>query len=88
MQGALVVIALAGIVAGCSSPEATRMRAGGPGADVGNRRPVVELHEGSHPYWNTPERLRKDVGMRDLASARQADRRTRNGAASPPTPSR
>jgi len=39
---------------GCASPETTRMR-GGPGADVGNRGKVVEMHEGSQPFWKTPK---------------------------------
>ena len=80
-----LVLAFAGVVIGCSSPEATRMRAGGPGADVGNRQPVVQIHEGARPYWNTPERLGKDIGMPDLTSAHHADTLTRAGAASPST---
>jgi hypothetical protein len=39
---------------GCRSPEAGRARGGGPGADVGNRDPVVEMHEGSKMYYDTP----------------------------------
>jgi len=41
-------------VTGCTSPEATRQRAGGPGGDVGNRGDSVELHAGADPYWRTP----------------------------------
>ena len=41
-------------VAGCTSPEAIRTRGGGRGADVGNRRQVVEMHEGSQPFYETP----------------------------------
>jgi hypothetical protein len=48
----LVLIALA--LAGCTSPEATRTRGGGPGADKGNRGDVVLMHEGSRPYAGTP----------------------------------
>jgi hypothetical protein len=43
-------------VAGCSSPEATRTR-GGAGADIGNRTQHVQMHEGSNPFWKTPERI-------------------------------
>jgi hypothetical protein len=50
--GLAVLIALG--LAACTSPEATRMRAGGPGADVGNHGRVVELHGGSNPFWHTP----------------------------------
>ena len=42
------------LLAACSSPEATRTRGGGPGADVGNRGSPVELHAGAQPYHNTP----------------------------------
>jgi hypothetical protein len=38
----------------CSSPEASRTRGGGPGADVGNWRRPVELHAGAQPYLETP----------------------------------
>lgn len=39
---------------GCASPEATRTRGGGPGADPGNRGATVRMHEGSQPYYETP----------------------------------
>lgn len=38
----------------CTSPEARRTRGGGPGADVGNRSTVVEIHAGAQPYYQTP----------------------------------
>jgi hypothetical protein len=38
----------------CNRPEAMRTRGGGPGADVGNRSPVVEMHQGAQPYFQTP----------------------------------
>jgi hypothetical protein len=41
----------------CTSPESTRTRAGGPGADPGNRRGGVQLHEGADPYWKTPRHV-------------------------------
>jgi hypothetical protein len=44
-------------LAGCASPEATRTRGGGPGADVGNRSKDVKMHGGSQPYWKTPDRI-------------------------------
>lgn len=49
-------VACAGLVAlaACHSPEASRVRGGGPGADTGNRTDVVVMHEGSRPYANTP----------------------------------
>ena len=43
--------ALVAALAACASPEATRARGGGLGADVGNRDAVVEMHEGSVPYY-------------------------------------
>jgi hypothetical protein len=61
-------------VAGCGSPEATRTR-GGRGADVGNRPRIVEMHEGSRPFWKTPDRIA--VEHPPLESARQADQLSR-----------
>jgi len=62
-------------LAGCESPEATRTRGGGRGADVGNRLPTVEMHEGSQPFWDTPERISGQHPP--LESARQADELSR-----------
>jgi hypothetical protein len=57
-RSALLAGGLIGALAtGCASPEATRARGGGPGADPGNRRHVVEMHAGSGPYWRTPRLL-------------------------------
>jgi hypothetical protein len=55
MQGALRIV-LVGclLILGCTSPESTRSRGGGPGADVGNRTAVVRMHEGARPFDNTP----------------------------------
>ena len=39
----------------CGSPETTRTRGGGPGADVGNRSSTVRMHEGSQPFDKTPK---------------------------------
>lgn len=52
MRSASVLLVAA--LAGCASPEARRIRGGGPGADVGNHGPVVILHEGAEPYYKTP----------------------------------
>ncbi len=54
LRGTLVIAALAAALFACSSPEATRSRGGGPGADVGNRRGEVQLHAGSSTYYGTP----------------------------------
>jgi hypothetical protein len=62
-------------VAGCGSPEATRTR-GGRGADVGNRPTVVEMHEGSRPFWKTPDRIAA-VEHPPLEPAKQADKLSR-----------
>jgi hypothetical protein len=71
--GAFVAFA-ALLLAACTSPEATRVRAGGPGADVGNRSAVVRLHEGADPFWKTP---RIGVQGPSLEPARHADRLSR-----------
>ena len=50
----IVVLVVAGATLGCTSPEATRTRAGGPGADVGNHpRGAVQLHAGARMYHET-----------------------------------
>jgi hypothetical protein len=51
----LVILVLACVALGsCTSPEATRQRGGGRGADPNNRPAQVKMHEGSRPYWETP----------------------------------
>lgn len=53
MRFAVLTLACVAIT-GCASPEATRHRGGGPGADPGNRPARVVMHEGSRQYWKTP----------------------------------
>jgi hypothetical protein len=56
MNGALwIVITGVLLMLGCTSPEVTRTRGGGPGADVGNRKESVRMHEGARPFENTPK---------------------------------
>jgi len=56
MSRALIVLMpMAFWLAACASPEAIRRRDGGPGADVGNRTRIVEMHEGSKPFERTPQ---------------------------------
>jgi hypothetical protein len=62
-------------LADCASPETTRTRGGGPGADVGNRSGDVKMHEGSHPYWKTPDRI--EGAHPSLEPARQAQELSR-----------
>jgi hypothetical protein len=57
----------------CTSPEASRVR-GGRGADVGNRREVVKIHDGAEPFWKTPRRI---TDHPPLESARQAEHLSR-----------
>lgn len=76
------LLALLAVLAACTSPEATRSRGAGPrsGADPGNWGPVVQMHEGSRPYYGT-RRLLGEVGMDDLDSARQAHQLSRRPGA-------
>ena len=53
--GRIVLLVLIFSLAACASPEATRTRGGGPGADVGNRTKFVDMHEGSRPFYRTPD---------------------------------
>lgn len=41
------------VIAACS-PEASRVREGGPGADVGNRRAEVQIHGSLNPSFQQP----------------------------------
>jgi hypothetical protein len=52
---AVGVLLVAGVALGCTSPESTRTRGGGAGADVGNHaRGAVQLHAGNKIYYGTP----------------------------------
>ena len=53
-----LTLTLAGL-AGCASPEAARVRGGGPGGDPGNHDRVAELHAGATMYYRTPCRTVK-----------------------------
>jgi len=53
-----LTLTLAGL-AGCASPEAARVRGGGPGGDPGNHDRVTELHAGAKMYYRTPCRTVK-----------------------------
>jgi hypothetical protein len=74
-------VALALALVACGSPEATRTRGGGPGADTGNRGELVEMHEGAQPYWGTPQLLADE--LRAPAVAAGARDRPEAPAASP-----
>ncbi len=52
----LLGLVAAALAAGACSPEASRTRGGGPGADVGNRwQPSgVDLHGRQNPFYGTP----------------------------------
>jgi hypothetical protein len=71
----ITVAALVFYLAACASPETTRTRGGGPGADVGNRGKDVDMHEGSRPFWKTPELI--PTKHPPLAPASQADQLSR-----------
>ncbi|MGH7965421.1 MAG: hypothetical protein ACRERD_27030 [Candidatus Binatia bacterium] len=53
----LLLLTAPAMLVACTSPEAQRMRGGGPGADVGNHDSVVEMHGGAQPYYQTPQLL-------------------------------
>ena len=76
MRFALIaMVALVFYVAACASPETTRTRGGGPGADVGNRGKTVQMHEGSRPFEKTPQII--SAQHPPLAPASQADQLSR-----------
>jgi hypothetical protein len=53
MARLLALALIAAALAACS-PEATRARGGGPGADVGNRGAQVEIHGRVDPSFKEP----------------------------------
>ena len=76
MRFALITVAaLVFYLAACASPETRRTRGGGPGADVGNRGKDVDMHEGSRPFWKTPDLI--PTKHPPLAPANQADQLSR-----------
>jgi hypothetical protein len=51
----MTAAALALVLLTSCSPEASRTRGSGPGADVGNRDyPLPEIHAGAEPAYRTP----------------------------------
>ena len=72
---AILLTGLSFYLVGCASPETTRTRGGGPGADVGNRGKIVEMQEGSQPFWKTPQII--SAKHPPLEPARQADELSR-----------
>jgi hypothetical protein len=75
MRVVIPLLIVCGAVTGCTSPETRRTRGQGAGADVGNRPSTVMMHEGSQPFWRTPERIRGEHPP--LEPARHADRLSR-----------
>lgn len=72
---ACAVAILCAAAAGCRSPEASRTRGAGRGADPGNRPAAVKMHGGSDPFWKTPVRIGE--GHPPLEPARQAQQMSR-----------
>jgi hypothetical protein len=50
MVAAACAAACAALTLACAPPESQRVQGGGPGADINNRSPVVEMHAGSEIY--------------------------------------
>ena len=70
---ALIVLFLS--IVACASPETTRTRGGGPGADIGNRDKLVQMHEGAKPFEKTPKLI--PTKHPPLEPANQADQLSR-----------
>jgi hypothetical protein len=73
----LIFFAVLFALVACASPETSRTRGGGPGADVGNRTQakMVRMHEGADPFAKTPQIIRSQHAP--VATARQADQLSR-----------
>ena len=58
MTGALralgILLLVGALLTAACSPEATRVRNGGPGGDIGNRSAEVQMHGRIDPYYETP----------------------------------
>lgn len=54
-RASVLLFAATTALAGCTSPESTRVMAGGPGADTGNRGAELRMHEGSLQFFGTPD---------------------------------
>jgi hypothetical protein len=52
-----MLLLLGGMALAACSPEATRIREGGPGGDIGNRSGTVQIHGTINPYYQTPRYL-------------------------------
>ena len=72
---AIALIVLFLFIVACVSPETTRTRGGGPGADIGNRAKFVQMHEGSRPFESTPKLI--PAKHPPLNTASQADELSR-----------
>jgi hypothetical protein len=53
-RGLAAGLAALALLAAACSPEAGRTQGGGPGADIGNRTPSVDLHGQTDMYYHTP----------------------------------
>jgi hypothetical protein len=72
---ALIAFTFSLYLAGCASPELTRTRGGGPGADIGTRYKIVRIHEGARPFEKTPKLIPTEHPPLDPAN--QADQLSR-----------
>jgi hypothetical protein len=72
---AVTIIAIFLYATACTSPEATRTRGGGAGADSGNRGKIVQMHEGAKPFEDTPRII--STKHPPLAPASHADELSR-----------
>jgi hypothetical protein len=71
----IVLLTLLVYLAACASPEMTRTRGGGPGADPGNRGKIMRIHEGAKPFEKTPKII--PTKHPPLEPASQADQLSR-----------
>jgi len=71
----IIILGMLLFLVACASPETSRTRGSGAGADVGNRGQVINMHEGSTPFWKTPDLI--PTKHPSLAPASQADQLSR-----------
>ncbi|HEY7714050.1 MAG TPA: hypothetical protein VIE90_06070 [Candidatus Binatia bacterium] len=71
----IVPLAAALLLIGCESPEGTRTRGGGRGADLGYRGDTVEMHAGAEPYYETPQLIDAKIAGAEGGDQRQASKK-------------
>ena len=81
MRPRLLLVSLPLVLSACAvSPEAARVRGGGPGADIGNHGVVVQIHGRVDPGHNVPAVGKSAVAGDGTASTTNSAKTTATGS--------